>query len=367
MKKKLVALAAALSAVALLAGCTDDASKDISKLNVDKYLVSIGDYKNITVEAEKMEITDDNVEIAINYMLGSAPEKREITGRALEQGDVALIDFAGSIDGVAFEGGTAENQELEIGSGSFIDGFEDALVGMEIDEVRDIDVTFPADYPATELAGKPAVFKVTLHKIYEKYIPDLTEEYVAGLGLEGVNTVDDFKAEVRKQLEETVEQEYNDNLETLAMDELLNICEFTEEVPAERYQYYYDSMVNAAMTEAQQYGLDFDSYVKQLYGYETTEAFYSEVEDAAIRATHLDLAAAKITKLEKIKFSNADVKKSIEEHCAEFGCQSADEFLAQYDIDDYKSYLINEKATEVILNNINAVAPTEDSTTETAQ
>ncbi|MCR5798994.1 MAG: trigger factor [Lachnospiraceae bacterium] len=364
MKKRLTALIVALMTTAALCGCTDDASKDISKIDVDKYLVSIGDYKNITVEAELQEITDENVETAIYYMLASAPEKVEVTGRTLQNGDVSNIDFEGKVDGVAFNGGTAQGQELEIGSGSFIDGFEDALIGMEIGETRDIDVTFPTDYQVSDLAGKPAVFTVKLNNIYEKQIPDLTEEYVAGLGLEGVTTVDEFKAEVKKQLMETAQDDYNSRLESEAMEQLLNICEFTDEVPPERYNYYYDSMINEAEGYASQYGTDIDTIIKSYYGYENVDDYYSDIKDSAIRATQLDLAMVKILQLEKEKITKKDVDEAVKANYSSFGFNSVEEFLAQIDIDDYKSYLINEKAAQIIVDNVKVVPPTPDVTAE---
>lgn len=357
MKKRLVGFLVALSAMAMLTGCTDDSSKDISKLNIDKYLLSIGDYKNLEVEAQLHEVTEDDVNLTIQYMLASAPINEPVTGRALQVGDVSNIDFVGKIDGVAFDGGTGSNQELEIGSGQFIPGFEDAIVGMEIGEVRDIDVTFPEEYPVPDLAGKPAVFTVTLNSISEKVTPELTEEYVQGLGLEGVTTIDQFKASVKEQLMQSAEDSYNTTLEAGAMNALLDVCEFSDEVPSERYSYYYDSMVSEDTQQAEAIGTDLEKYVKAMYGFETVDEYYKNVEDYAIRAVHLDLATAKVLEAEKNKVTSKDVEECLKNDFADFGFASADEFKKNVNTEDLKSYLINKRAAEIVKSNASVVAP----------
>lgn len=359
MKKKLLGFFLALSALALLTGCTDDASKDISKLDVDKYLQSIGDYKNITIEVANQTVSDEDVETTIQYMLSSAPELNPVTGRALQVGDVSNIDFVGKLDGVAFEGGTGTNQELEIGSGQFIPGFEDAIVGMEIGETRDIDVTFPEEYPSAELAGKPAVFTVTLNSISEKYIPELTDEYIAGLGMADITTAEQFRGAVREQLEETAKNNYDTQVESELMNKLLEICEFSEEVPAERYSYYYDAMLASEQQTAEGVGTTLEQLATGLYGYETVDDYYKSLEDNAIKSVHLDLVTAKILELEGKKIGNKELNEEINNSYADFGFASVEEFKSSIDLDDFKSYIINKKAVEILKEYATIVEPAE--------
>lgn len=361
MKKRLFGFLVALATVAVLAGCgTDDASKDISKLDVDKYLLNIGDYKNLQIEIAKQVVSDEDVNMTVEYMLASAPELIPVTGRALQKGDVSNINFVGKKDGVAFEGGTGENQELEIGSGQFIPGFEDALIGMEIGETRDIEVTFPEEYPAENLAGQPATFTVTLNSISEKQIPEFTDEYVAGLGIEGVTTVEQFNQTVKDQLQEKADSTYESQLQSELMNKLLDICEFSDEVPAERYEFYYNSIVNEDLSYAEGLGTDIEGIATGVYGYESLDDYYRALEDYAIRAVHLDLATAKIVELEGQKITSKVLNEEIENMFAEFGFESAEEFKQNVDTDDFKSYLINQRAEEILKNYATIVEPAQD-------
>lgn len=367
MKKRLLGFLVALSALALLTGCTDDASKDISKLDVDKYLLSVGDYKNLTIEVSDQIVTDEDVETTIQYMLASAPELKPITGRALQSGDVSNIDFVGKMNGVEFAGGTGTNQELEIGSGQFIPGFEDAIIGMEIGETRDIEVTFPEEYPSEELAGQPATFTVTLNSINEKYIPELTDDYIAGLGMDGITTAAQFKDAVREQLEETAQSNYDTQVESGLMNKLLEICEFSDEVPPERYSYYYDALLASEQETAKGVGTTLEQLATGLYGYETLDDYYKDLENNAIKSVHLDLITAKILELEDQKISKKRLNEEINNMYADFGYKTVEEFKNNVDLDDFKSYVINKKAVEILKGYATIVAPAEKTTEESAE
>lgn len=367
MKKRLLGFLVALSALALLTGCTDDTSKDISKLDVDKYLLSVGDYKNLTIEVANQTVSDEDVEMTIQYMLASAPETKPVTGRALQSGDVSNIDFVGKLNGVAFDGGTGTNQELEIGSGQFVPGFEDAIIGMEIGETRDIDVTFPEEYPSEELAGQPAVFTVTLNSISEKYIPELTDDYIVGLGMDGITTVDQFKASVREQLEEKAQSNYDTQVETELMNKLLDICEFSDEVPPERYNYYYDAMIAQEEKTAEGVGTTLEQLATGLYGYDTIDDYYKDIETNAIKSVHLDLITSKVLELEGKKFNKKQLQDELNNMYADFGFSSAEEFSQSVDMDDFKSYLINKRAVEILKEYVTIVEPAEEPAEEAAE
>lgn len=360
MKKGFVMAVCALVGALTLAGCgKDDNSTDISKVNVDKYITSIGDYKNMTLEVKEQVVTDEDVENGIQYLLSMSPELEEVKGRAAQTGDIANINFEGKKDGVAFEGGTSENYDIEIGSGAFIPGFEDGMIGMEIGETRDLELSFPEEYHVPELAGQDVVFTVKLNGLQQYKQIELNDEYVKGLGLADVNTVDEFKAEVRKQFEAEAQNTYESNMENAALEALLNICEFSDEVPSGRYTYYYDNLVKSDEEAAASYNSDIQTYATSYLGFESVDAYYNDLKEAAYRATRMDLATYKILELEGATFSDADVKNEIKEHYADFGFESVDDFNAQIDLVDYKMYLTNQKALEVIKQNAKVVAPAE--------
>lgn len=201
MKKKVIAiLTGALAVSMLLSGCA--ASKG---LETDELKISM--YKGVEVEeVEKPEeVTDEDVENTINATLQSNATIKEITDRAVESGDTATIDFVGKMDGEEFEGGSSTDYPLEIGSGQFIDGFEDSVIGHEIGETYDWNGKFPDDYSNTDLAGKDVVFTITVKSISQTEVPELTDDFVKQVSEESAN-VKEYKEEVKKQLEEDNEQ-----------------------------------------------------------------------------------------------------------------------------------------------------------------
>ena len=359
MKKRLLTLLVAAVSVLTLSACTEQT--DITKVNPDKYITSMSEYKGLTLEAEQREVTDEMVENRIKYALESSLETIEVTGRALKNGDIANINYEGKIDGVAFEGGSNMGQDpydLEIGSGMFIPGFEEGLIGMQSGETRDITVTFPEEYPAEHLAGKEAVFTVVLNSIKEQRVPELNDEYVAGLGIENVNTVDGLKVYMRQQLEIEAKNDYETQLNNEAMTKMLEICQFTDEVPEERYKYYYDNVVNMDTEYATQFGTDLETFVTTYYGFANTDEYYKQVEDSAMQAVQIDLVSSKILKSAGEKVTDKMVEADIEENLSNYGVSSVEEFKNNYNYDEYKSYLINKKALDIIIENANIVAPT---------
>lgn len=234
MKKLSVILAAASLSALLLAGCGKEAAPqestaasqesaaegetDIAKKEYpdDSYAdnlkpedyVTLGDYLGVEVAMAKPVITDTDVDSYIEYARANNKVKKEVTGRAVQSGDVANIDYEGKKDGVAFEGGTAEKQDLEIGSHSFIEGFEDGIIGMKAGETKELNLTFPEAYQNADLAGQDVVFTVKLNNIYVNELPELNDEFVTGLGIENVSTMDDYRTYVRDNLEKSAQSQY---------------------------------------------------------------------------------------------------------------------------------------------------------------
>ena len=160
--------------------------------------VTLGKYKGVKVDKIEVKVTDEEVDAEINRERESNARTINVEDRAVKDGDMTVIDFEGFVDGVAFEGGKGENYPLTIGSGSFIPGFEEALVGAELNKETEVNVTFPEDYHATELAGKPAVFKCTVKEIKEKQLPDLDDEFASEVS--DFDTMAEYREDVQKKL-----------------------------------------------------------------------------------------------------------------------------------------------------------------------
>ena len=195
MKKKLTAVIAGICAVTLLGGCAGGAKK-LSNSNI-----TINQYKGLEVDkVEVLPVTDEDVELSIQSDLEMIATMTDITGRPAQLGDFAIIDFEGKKDGVAFEGGTATDYELELGAGQLIDGFEDGVVGHDIGQTFDLNLKFPESYSNKELAGQDVVFTVTLKGLQEKYVPELTVDILEQLESKAT-TIEEHKAQVRSDLE----------------------------------------------------------------------------------------------------------------------------------------------------------------------
>ena len=216
MKKKIIAALVGICTVVVMTGC---GNKGISN---DK--ITIKQYKGLEVEkVDPVEVTDTDVEDSINSTLQTKSTQNDITDRPAQEGDVVTIDYEGKKDGVAFDGGTAQDQQLELGSGAFIDGFEDGIVGHNIGETFDLNLTFPEDYKSEDMAGQAVVFTVTLDKISEVIVPELTDELVAELS-ESAKTIEDYKKEVKEDLETSNKQAAESEQQQNVWDALMEQC-----------------------------------------------------------------------------------------------------------------------------------------------
>jgi len=187
-------------------------------------VTKLGKYKGIEVTVAKTTASDEEVQQEIQKLLSQRPLLIDKDG-VVENGDVTVIDFEGLKDGVAFEGGTAKGYSLEIGSHSFIEGFEEKMIGMKVGETRDLDLTFPANYQASDLAGQDVIFKVTVHKIQTKQEAILNDEFVQSLKIQDVTNVDSFKAYMKAYVQSKHDDQYRTNVENTLFQALLDDCE----------------------------------------------------------------------------------------------------------------------------------------------
>ena len=217
MKKKLAVLAAGICALSLfLTGCSGEISNDY---------VTITKYKDVEIDKVDADaVSDNDVEAQINSVLQSKSTTTEVTDRAAQTGDTVTIDYEGKKDGVAFDGGTANNYELTIGSGTFIDGFEDGIIGMKKGQTKDLDLTFPEEYSSEELAGQEVVFKVTLQSF--KRAPELTDDWAAKNT--DCKTAEEYRKEIRTTLEDEAKTSAQNTLRETAWNTVLSASEVKE-------------------------------------------------------------------------------------------------------------------------------------------
>jgi trigger factor len=237
---------------------TVDQEKVVVKLTVAvKPEVTLGEYKGLIFNVETAEVTEEEIDAEIAKLQDRHAEL-VIKDTAVETGDTAVIDFEGFKDGEAFEGGKGENYPLEIGSGSFIPGFEEQLVGLNAGESKDVEVSFPENYHAEDLAGAPVVFKVTVHEVKNRQVPELSDEFVADVNIEGVTTVEELKADARTKLEAKKASE-RDNAIT---DQLVDIAaeNATIEIPEAMTANELGRMLQEFEQNLSQSGLNLEGY-----------------------------------------------------------------------------------------------------------
>lgn len=283
--------------------------KYVTDFKAENYVI-LGEYKGIKVEVESPEVSDEYLEGAITYMLMEDAEYVPVTERSVESGDRVIIDFEGKQDGVAFEGGTASGYELTIGSGQFIAGFEDGVIGMEIGETKDLDLKFPDPYsPNPDLSGAPVVFTVTLHEINEPQVPELTDEYVAGLGLTDCSTVSEYRNYVRERLTEQRQASFEADKESAAVEALENTSRF-EEPPEGMVNRLYGVLTSNAAAYASMYQRETGDYVASVYG-GTAENYQETLREYAGTMSRRYIMLAAVADKEKITVTDEELEENI--------------------------------------------------------
>ncbi|WP_172863874.1 trigger factor [Staphylococcus aureus] len=296
--------------------------------------VKLGDYKGLEIEKQETELSDDELQEAIDHSLGHLAEMVVKEDGVVENGDTVNIDFSGSVDGEEFEGGQAEGYDLEIGSGSFIPGFEEQLEGMKVDEEKDVVVTFPEEYHAEELAGKEATFKTKVNEIKFKEVPELTDEIANELDAEA-NTVDEYKENLRKRLAEQKATDAEDVEKEEAITKATDNT--TIDIPEAMVNTELDRMVSEFAQRIQQQGLDLQTYF-QISGQDETQLREQMKDDAEQRVkTNLTLTA--IAEAEKIEATDEDIDKELEKMSKQFNIS----------VEDIKNTLGN---TDIIKNDV---------------
>jgi len=276
---------------------------------IEQPKVNVKKYKGLKVTKEEVKVTEEEVEHEISHLLERFSELVVKEEGKVENGDIAVIDYEGSVDGVPFDGGKSENYPLEIGSGAFIPGFEEQLVGMKKDEERDITVTFPEEYHADELAGKEAVFKVKVNEIKTKQARELDEDFFEDLGMEGVNSEETLKEEIKK----SIEAHKNHHAEEKYINDLIEaVCKETEvDIPEEMVFDTVERMYEDLAYRLSLQGISMEMYLQ--FSNKTEEDIKNEMENEAFSRVLARLTLEEIKRVENIEVSEEEVDSRLKE------------------------------------------------------
>ncbi|ESU91537.1 trigger factor [Streptococcus pyogenes] len=310
---------------------------------VTKPEVKLGDYKNLVVEVDaSKEVSDEDVDAKIERERQNLAELIIKDGEAA-QGDTVVIDFVGSVDGVEFDGGKGDNFSLELGSGQFIPGFEDQLVGAKAGDEAEVNVTFPESYQAEDLAGKAAKFMTTIHEVKTKEVPELDDELAKDID-EDVDTLEDLKVKYRKELEAAQETAYDDAVEGAAIELAVANAEIVD-LPEEMIHEEVNRSVNEFMGNMQRQGISPEMYF-QLTG-TTQEDLHNQYSAEADKRVKTNLVIEAIAKAEGFEATDSEIEQEINDLATEYN-MPADQVRSLLSADMLKHDIAMKKAVEVI-------------------
>lgn len=343
MKKKLAMVLAVLLAVTMLGGCGEqtDVLKD---MKVEKY-VTLGEYMGIPVElaaAVVDEAQEDELMRAL-YMDSVSAESGGITDREVALGDTVNIDYVGTKDDVAFEGGTASGALLEIGSGQFIEGFEEGLIGVMPGETVELNLSFPEGYRNAEMAGQAVVFTVTVNFILPV---EYSDDVIAGLGISDITTVADMQQFVHDYLEKDAQNTYQLALENAVVDGLMNNCVF-QEIPETVIEKYRNNVRTGLEANCAAQGIDMETFC--LYSYNMdAESFLTQYAETAAKQS---LAFQAVANAENLNITDEELQENLEQYAAQGGYDTVEDFLGELDREEYREYFMFERVLEFLAQN----------------
>ena len=311
--------------------------------------ITIGEYKGLTAEKPEAKVLAADVKAELTRMAENAATE-EVVDRAIKKGDTAVIDFEGSIDGVPFDGGKAENYSLVIGSGSFIPGFEDQLIGVKAGEEKDVVVTFPEDYHAEELKGKEATFKCKVHEVKEKSVPKIDDELAKDVS--EFETLDELKKDIKAKLlegrKQAAEDDFTDNLFTKLLETMKG------DIPDAMYERHIDNMVEDFGYRLQSQGMDLDNYLQMTQM--NKEDFRNLFREQAERQVKIRLALEKIMELENLEATEDDINEEYKKMAEAYGVEE-DRLRKAIAKDTLIHDIKMNKAKDLIKANAKAVKP----------
>ncbi len=311
----------------------------------------IGDYKSLKYEVEDYAVTDEEVDEEISRMQKQYADN-EVKEGAAEEGDTVNIDYKGLKDGVAFEGGSAEGYDLKLGSGSFIPGFEEQLIGAKEGEEKELNLTFPEDYHAEDLAGAAVVFNVKVNEVKTEVVPELNDDFAKELNIKEVETVEDLKKNVRTRLESRKQADAENKAESALMEALVDIVE--ADIPDVMIEDEVQGQINQMANQLQQYGMSLTSYL-QMMG-QTAEQLKESYREQAVNTVKIRLGLQAIAKAEGVEPTEEDVEKQYQEIADQYGME----------LDQVKT-IINPEMLKNDVRNMKTLAILKGETAESAE
>ena len=306
-------------------------------------VLKLGQYKGIEVEVKRHVVTEDEVNSQIDAMVAQGTTLVDKEG-TVENGDVTIIDFKGMKDGVAFDGGTAEGFQLEIGSGQFVPGFEDQMIGMAKGETRNLDITFPENY-TPELAGAAVVFEVTVHEIKAKKQAELNDEFAASLGNPEIKTVEDLKASMKAYMEAQASQEFSRNVENAVFDILLANSEVeVEDADIERA---VNQHISHLSMEMQQQGFALEQYLAMMGMNE--ELLREQLVPSATSQAKFEAIIDAVVKAEGLETTDEEVDQYVTMMAAQYQREKED-LLKELNLDELKRDFNRFKSSQVVIS-----------------
>lgn len=350
MKKKFVALMVSACTVLALAGC---GSKEISNDNI-----KISQYKGVEVDkVEVAKVTDEEVESSIQSTLEANKISTEVTDRAIQDGDVVTMDYVGKKDGVEFDGGSATDFSLTIGSGQFIDGFETGLVGHTAGEVIDLPLKFPTEYQNAELAGADVVFTITIKSLAVETLPELNDEFVKSVSKKS-KTVDEYKKEVKEQLKKTNQETADSTLEEEAWAAVIENTE-VKKLPEDQVKKVTEQLKEQYQEMAKYYQMEFTEFLQSYMGM-TEDDFTEQSKTAAESSVKQELIINLIAEKEKLAPSEKELKKAYEQMAEDYGFADVDKMKEAAKEEDLEKMVLQDRVKKYLVENCKQVEPKKD-------
>ena len=309
--------------------------------------VKLGEYKGIEVEKVDYTVSDEDVDKEINSVRERNARVISVDDRAVESGDIAVIDFEGFVDDVAFEGGKGENYELEIGSNTFIPGFEDQIIGAKIDDLIDVNVTFPEEYHSEELKGKPAVFKVKVNEIKVRELPELDDDFASEVS--EFDTLAEYKADVRAKLEEKAKEKAESEIKNKVIEKAIENAEF--DLPDAMVDAQVDNMINDMAQRLSYQGMSLDMYMQ--YTGQTVDQMREVYRDQAKKDVSASLVIDAIRKAEGIEVSPEEIEMNLVDMAKKYNMEldKLKELISEPEMENIEKDMALNKTVEMLANN----------------
>ncbi len=358
MKKKikLIMLFAMMAAMLCACGKKGDDSLSDNQIEVDPDdYVKLGDYSGLSVEVTYYDYSEEDVKNCVDselefyvdyyansYNLDLYDYQVDLSANTVAQGSIVNMDYTGRIDGVAFEGGSAEGAHLVIGSGKFIPGFEDGLVDKQVGETVDLDLTFPEDYQNADYAGKNAVFTVSINSIDTRSMPEYTDELIQTLNIsQDITTYQQYEDYIRQYLQDSCDDANEEMRRESIWNAAYGTCEISDP-PQQMVDSFYEDLNEYFETYAQYYSMDLETFISSQMGMDM-ETYQEKNREAATEEAKKELAYMAIAKAEGIVVDDAMMQEAAEAEYADYGYESADAMIQTMGKADFSSYVMRQK------------------------